>query len=512
MLRRLLLSLAFLALAACDEPDPLVFRYQIAAAPVTLDPGGSGDVFSSGIKLRIFDGLISIDPHTGHPIPDLAESWEVSDDGLIYTFHLLPESVFHHGRPVRAEDVQASWERFLAPERDPDMAHVFEALAGVAEFRARESEHISGIEVVDPLTIRVQLERASPSFLYNLGHDVATIVPIDEVERLGESFGRNPVGSGPFRFISWDEEITLAAFPDHPRTPPGIDRLVYVPISDSDEALRLYQADDLDLVSTLPVGRLESIRQSYGEDLRFSPSTSWFGFCFRCDRPPFDDVRVRRAFGLAIDRDALVQQLGEMQYTASTSLLPQNTAGFDPKMLSSGYDPEKARALLSEAGFLPEEMLPVLYTTRPGTLDAQVARRMRDDFAVLGIDMQIEENDFGELLDRRRRGDLALFRFGWGGEYPSVDSNLRPLFHSRGADNRVAYFSDEFDQLLDAALYEEDAEHRIDLAQRAEQRLIEDAPCVGLYQVSDAILLKPRWTGLAIDSPEGLKIESVRLH
>ena len=491
--------------------QPVTFRYHLVLSPSTLDPARTSDVYSSGVIDRLFDGLMRLDRVRNEPVCELAESYTLSPDRLTYEFHLVPGARFHNGRPIRASDFKFSWERVLASATESPTAWLFELIEGADAFRRGEAKSVKGIEALDASRLRVRLVAPFASFIYHLANPAASVVPREEVLRLGDDFERQPGGSGPYRFVSWEENrVELAAFDDHVRHVPQIERLVYEVVTDRNEALRRYQAGELDLLSTIPAGSLSSLQQTFPSDLHLFPGTDWYGFCFRCDQAPFDDPRVRRAFSLAVDRDALIRELGPLRFTAALGFLPRGIPGHDPATLRHGYDPERARALLAEAGYLGGEGFPK-QTYAMGTL-VRSARFLVAALSELGIPVEYRSMAFGDRLKARDEGRLSFYRFGWGGEYPDPEPYLRPLFHSRGADNSMAYSNPEVDRLLDDARVVSDAAKRLALYQSAERLILRDAPCAGLYQTMEAILLRLRWKNIPVGyNSNYLEIELARM-
>ncbi|XP_020908428.1 uncharacterized protein LOC110246427, partial [Exaiptasia diaphana] len=190
----LLIGLVVLSVG-CDapnEPEPKVFRYQLTSAPATLDPALAGDTASGGVIDRLFDGLMKLDRSTDQPVADLAEPFLLSDDGLVYSFQLKSGVLFHSGRPIQASDYRASWERLLAPENDSPNAWLFELVEGAEAFRNGTVDTVSGIEVEDPYVLRIRLVRPFAPFPYHLAAPAASVVPIEDVVRLGGDFERQP--------------------------------------------------------------------------------------------------------------------------------------------------------------------------------------------------------------------------------------------------------------------------------------------------------------------------------
>jgi ABC-type transport system substrate-binding protein len=463
-------------LVACNDQqrEPVAFHYQLGADPVTLDPALAGDITSFGVIGRVFDGLMRLDRVRGVPVPELAESFSVSEDGLVYEFQLVPNAHFHNGRQVLASDVKYSWERVLRPETGSPNVWLLDLIQGTERFRAGEADTVSGIEAQDPNLVRVRLSEPFAPFLYHLAVPAVSVVAREEVERLGDQFGEQPVGCGPYRLVSWDrdDQLVLDAFKEHHRHRPQVQQLVYLVIPETPEALRRYQTGELDLLTEIPGDSLASLQQAYAADLRVFPQMSWRGLCFRCDQSPFDDPRVRRAVALDYDREAFVGPADGTQHTAGAGFVPQTVLGHDPETLGSHYDPDRAKALFTEAGF-------------PG-----------------GRDQVLEVATEGE----------QYFGFGWIGEYPDPEPFLRPLFHSRGESNQMAYSNPEVDRLLDAARAEQDSETRLALYHQAEALIIEDAPCVAILQPIEVILLQTRWRGIPVGySEDWLEIELAQL-
>jgi oligopeptide transport system substrate-binding protein len=449
---------------------------------------------------RLFDGLMRLDRAHNTTKTEIAESYTISEDGLVYEFRLSEKAHFHNGRRIEALDFKYSWERLLAPELNSSSAWYFDL--------------VEGIEVVESDLLRVRLSERFAPFLYHLADPAASVVPREEVERLGDDFGRQPVGSGPYQFESWQEDtrLTLAAFDGHHRHKPQVKRLVYEIVPDLDEALRRYQAGELDLVTKFPTGNLHSIQQSFAAELRTFPGTFWYGFCFRCDRAPFDDPRVRRAFSLAVDRDALVREL-KLRSSPSVGFLPQSIPGHDPATFTSGYDLDRGRKLLVEAGYIHGEDFPKqIYISNTGELDQRNAEFLVAAFTALGVEADYEVMEFNRLLAAQKKGDLALFWNGWGGEYPDPAPYFRPMFHSRGSNNYMAYSNPKVDLLLDAARGEQIAARRLVLYRQAEEQIRQDAPCVVLDHNTEVILLRSKWKNIPIAySPFFLEIELAEL-
>jgi ABC-type transport system substrate-binding protein len=512
----MLCMVAMLAcLVGCSERRHLTFRYQIAEGPTTLDPARTGSIIASGVVDRIHDGLMTLDRVRHLPVPEIARSYTVSADGLVYTFELDPDARFHNGRQVLASDVKYSLERLLAPGTESEYAWALERVSGAAAYRAGEELAVSGIETAGTGIVRIHLERPFASFLLSLTIPAASIVPGEEIDQLGEQFGQSPVGCGPFRFVARNNnKIVLGAFSDHHRYSPQVGQLVFVVEPDPETALRSYQKGELDLVSSLHVGSVHSLQQGYGADLHFFPGICWYGFCFQCRQPPFDDARLRRAIALAIDRRALVKSMEVVRLDPLVGMVPSTVSGHSRLNLDDYHDPELAAKLLADAGYPQGRgMASQPYCSMSDRRQEVVLAHLQEKLGLLGIEIEsCLDSSASTFQEKLQAGQLPIFRYGWCGDLLDPEAYLLPRFHSQGKSNFTRYSNPEVDRLLDSAATESDSATRLILYQQAESLIIDDAPCVSLFQSTEAILLQPVWKGIPIGYNRAfMEIEKARL-
>jgi peptide/nickel transport system substrate-binding protein len=455
----------------------------LQAEPVTLDVAQLSDYNSSRAAMEMYEGLVRFKDGSTEIEPGLAESWEVSDDGLVYTFHLRPGVTFHDGTPVNAEAVRFSFERQIDPEHPYHDTGEFP----YAEFTLGA---IDTIEVVDDLTVRITLKETFAPFLANMAMHAAAIVSPSAVMQYGRDFSEHPVGAGPYRFVSWQRgvEVILEANPDYWRGAPRVERLIFRPIVEDQARLAALEAGEIDLAVNLPPDDLPRLR----EDPRFTfaeqPGMHTWYLVFNVTKEPFDDPRVRQAVAHAIDRDAIVQAiLGGTGETAA-NFLPPVVWGYADDVQAYPYDPERARELLAEAGY-PDGFSVEFWVPESGSgMQQSVAMGtvIQDFLGRVGIDVTIQQFEWGTYLDRVivpvDEADTvpAMFEMSWIGDNGDPDNFLYILlsgdqFPPNGF-NLGYYDNDEVDELLRTARTVTDQAERVPLYEEAQRLIMADLP------------------------------------
>ena len=506
-------------------PDDGYYRLPLTDNPVTLDPALFTDVNSEGVARRIFNNLVKLDSKL-QPVPDLAESWKVSDDGLTYAFALRKGVRFHNGREMVADDVRFSFERLLRPETASQRAWVVEPIAGAREMREGKAQSLAGIETPDAYTVVLRLKEAlSPALMLQLlAMGNAAIVPREEVaERGGEKFGRRPVGTGPFRFVSWrDHDSVVLARNDHYFLGPAkLAGLRFRIIKEPLVAWQEYLAGGLEHCA-VPEGFLKEAQSGpLKGELRSTAtlSTQYLGIAMS-HRPWGSNVHLRRALNYAVDRKFLCEKILGGESAPAKGVLPPETPGCDPALPGYSYDLERARSELREAGYgpglepiarLPEMTL--YFNSRPP--GAEVAQAVQADFQRIGLRVQLRALDLAALLEATNQQEPDLFRLVWAADFPDAESFLR-IFHSSlagSAGNRVRYSNAQVDDLLDRSRRELQPEKRFALLREAEKIIVADAPWVFLSHGQTHLLVKPYVRGLELTPMDvGTSVNRVDFH
>lgn len=498
---RLVLSVCLLLLApslAHAQRSGGTFRGVFNADPPTLDPAQATDTTSSAVIRQLFDTLIELDARLT-PVPALARNFTVSRDQRLYTFSLRAGVRFHHGRELRAADVKYSFERAARGKRP----WVFEKIRGAREFIRGEAREISGLRVVDDLTVEVALERPFAPFLSLMAYDAAAIVPREEAERRGPEFASHPVGTGAFRLVSWrrDDQVVLEAFKEHFRGAPYLDRIVFRIIPAEITRFNEYRTGNLD-VSDIPTGHCRAVQRDPGQkgEVAIWPILGTHAVRFNVERAPFTDKRVRQAVAHAIDPTPIVEALLEGCVVAGKGILPPSMPGFNPNVAGLPFDRDRARRLLAEAGFPGGKGLgPIAYHYNTSDLNQRIAELLQAQLKEAGIHLELRRLDWAAHIKLVDEGGAPFFRQGWIADYPDPENFLTVLFHSRNrgaAGNTSRYRNPALDRLFDEADAMAAGPLRFKRYQEAEQVILADAVWVTLYHYSSRALIRPHVKGL----------------
>lgn len=500
--------------------EPVEFRFRLATNPPTLDPALSTDTTSGAVILKIHDGLVQFEPMTLDVVPAVAESWEISDDGLQYLFHLRRDVRFHNGRRLTAQDVRFSFERTLNPATRSGRTFVLDPIRGAKDYMDRNADSVEGIEVIDDFTVRLTLAEPFAPFLAQLCMEAASIVPREACETPDTSFSLQPVGCGPFKFREWqqDVEITLEKFSEHYQGSPVIDLLKFKIIESVPTAFEEYKSGGLDLLDQIPNGQIQTVRNGYPDDFRIWPYLSIYYIGFNNSKPPFEGNRkLRQAFNYAIDREKICQAVKEGLAYPVAGVLPPGIPGHDPERKGYAYDPVTARRLLAEAGYPDGRGLPelVLWHNRDPrhTLIGQCIQYYLGE---MGVRIRLKNMEWAAYIEAVDEGEPVMFRMAWVADYPDADNFLFTLLHSSqfGAAGNYARFSHPgFDALTRAAKRETSQDRRLELYRQAESIAIEEAPWIFIYYEREMAMIKPHWRNIRL-TPQGdfaIPLETVEL-
>ena len=503
--------------AAWAQDSQIVVGLQ--AEPVTLDAHQISDYNSSRTAMPMFEGLVRFKDGSTEVEPGLAESWEVSEDGLTYTFRLREGLTFHDGTPVDAEAAKFSVER----QTDPDNPYHDTGEFPYAEFTFGPVE---SVEVTDPLTVQITLQSTFAPFLSNMAMHAAALVSPTAVAEYGRDFSDHPVGAGPYRFVSWDKgvEVVLEANPDYYRGAPSVERLIYRPIVEDQARLAALEAGEIDLTVNLPPDDLPRLRDDAA--LTFAEQAgmhTWY-LVFNVTKPPFDNPKVRQAVAHAVDRDAIVQAiLGNTGETAQ-NFLPPVIWGYTDEVAQYPFDPERAQALLAEAGY-PDGFEVDFWVPESGSGMQQpvaIATVVQDYLRRVGVNLNIQQFEWGTYLDRvivpADQADTLppVFEMSWIGDNGDPDNFLYILLSGEQTPpsgfNLGFYDNPEVNALLQEARQTLGQDARTPLYERAQKLIMDDLPVLPVDHETQIVVMDAQIEGF-VPHPTGVfRFENVTLN
>ncbi|HNH04714.1 MAG TPA: peptide ABC transporter substrate-binding protein [Anaerolineales bacterium] len=488
-IRTLLLVLVCSLILSASARDVFAFQVDIPFDQALVYSGGESTnlrdydpatTYSSGDKL-VFSGLVSFDPHL-NLTPDLAETWDVSDDGTVYTFHIRANAKFHSGRFVTAQDFIYSWERAVSPELASDTALTYLGdIVGVREMNTGQAEHISGLAAIDERTLQVTIDAPKPYFLLKLTYPTAFVVDQANVES-GEEWVRDPNGTGPFRLAEWvsNEYKVYAANEDFYLGMPSIPYVIVKLYAGDD--VRLFETGDVDVAG---VGLYSVDRMLDPEEPLHNQLVTGVNLCtgyvvFDTTQPPFDDVNVRKAFSMAFDRQRYIDVVLRGRALPAFGPFPPGLPGFNYQLKGLSYDPQQARELLKQSKYGGPEGLPPIVYTNGGIgsyISSSVAATVEMWEQNLGVNLTVENIEYNFYNQQIYSGNHGqIFGGGWCADYPDPENFADVLFHSGSKQNNSGYSNPALDALLEQARIEQDVTKRIAMYQQAEQMIVDDAP------------------------------------
>ncbi len=469
-----------------DEPEP-----------EDLDPATTTGSANDAVGW-IYAGLVRLDGEM-QIAPDLAERWTVSPDGLVYTFTLRPGLQFNSGKALTAEEVKKSWERAADPATGSSTALTYLGdILGVKDMLDGKAKELSGVKVIDALTLEVTLDGPKPYFLGKLTYPTSFVVNLDAAKGAVEDWAWKPDASGPYLLKEYreGEAMLLEKNPSYhqPAAIPYIAERFYT----GGSAISVYEAGGLDFVyiANEDVQRLQNADDPLHEQWSSFPSLCTYYLTFSNSLPPFDDLQVRKAFAQTVDRDTFVERLTASTDITAFTLLPPSMPGFSQDLSAYLFDPQAARdslAASSYAGKLPEV---ILHAAGYGDSDrADVNLFVETWKKELGVTVKVEYLDPLKFSEAAVKEDGHITLGSWCADYPDPQNFLDILYRSTSEFNYAGYNNPEVDALLDQANAAGDPTQRLELYSQVEKILLEDAANVPVDYTVYNVLVQPRLAG-----------------
>jgi oligopeptide transport system substrate-binding protein len=451
-------------------------------SPYSLDPALAGDATSNNFINLIYSGLVRLDVNL-QPVPDIAENWKISNDGLVYTFYLRQDVTFADGRRVTADDFSYSWQRAADPDNGSQTAATYLGdIIGVDEVLAGHAQEISGVLVIDDYTLQVTIEQPLSYFLSKMAYVTSFVVDREDVAS-ADDWWRNPNGTGLFQLTEWQENlfITLKRNELYYGQTTELDNVVFY-LPGQGRPMDLYELGLID-VSPVYTSYIEKARDEAGpfyQGLTVAPELSFYYLGFNTAEAPFDDVDIRRAFSLALDKRKLASLVYKDTVQPAAGIIPPGMPGYNETITSSPFDVELAQELINDSVYGDVGNLPAITLTAIGWggLIAQeleaIISQWRDNLGIEVTVRQLEPERYLYFLKEERD---ELFFTGWIADYPHPQ-------------NYGDYSNPEVDFLLEMAALATDIELSLDLYRQAEEKILEDFACWPAWSGQSYTLVK----------------------
>ncbi|MBB2151657.1 ABC transporter substrate-binding protein [Pedobacter gandavensis] len=520
-------GLLFFIFAACgrkaDDQEKKVFHMNLDQNLTSLDPAFARNQNALWMVNQVFNGLVQIDSNL-NTLPCIAKSWEISEDGLDYVFHLRNDVYFHDdpifpsgkGRKVVANDFVFSFYRLI----DPKVAS-----SGSWIFSDKVKDQHNFIAVNDS-TFQIKLNKPFPPFLSLLTVQYASVVPKEVVEHYGKDFRSHPIGTGPFKFKYWKEDEVLVFLKnekywekENGQQLPYLDAVKVTFISDKQSAFMNFLKKDLDFFDKVDGSYRDDILTKSGKmtnkykgDFQLIKSpylcTEYLGFLVDTSKiiaknSPVKYLKVRQAINYAIDKPKLIKYLrNSIGIPATAGFVPEGMPGFDSTVVKGyHYDPDKAARLLAETGFPNGKGMPQI-TLSTSTTYKDLMEFIQGELNAIGIKVKIDASPNASLRDMMSKNAVNFFRGSWIADYGDAENYLA-VFYSKNkvpnGPNYTGYYNKTYDRLFESSYYEKDPQKRYKLYQKMDSMVMTYANIVPIYYDQSVIMLQNNISGYPLN-------------
>ncbi len=478
--------------SAICQGDSLIIPGSEPLAP--FDPILVGDEATADYIVEIFGGLVTLDRDL-KVVGDIAESWDVSPDGLTYTFHLRGDVLFHDDQTrVTADTFKYSFERAADPANASPTARAYLGrIEGFEEKLSGAAESVSGISVVDEQTLELKLVQPEPVFLQELTYPVAFAVNQAQIERDPRNWTRKPLGTGPFKVVEFTpaEKIRLVANERYHLGAPKLDEIVFE-LGGGSISTR-YQNDEIH-IGFVPALNLKDIQEGnsdFADEYVPIPRMATSYITLNPNQEPFDDPLVRQALAMSVDKAGINEVLLYGYYREADGFLPPDMPGYNEAVKGYEYNIDEAKALLAQSKYAGNFPRIVLTYGGGGGNTPETLVAIQDGWNQLGLDVQLQAVDAAALLREQRRGSFQALSEGWIADYADPEDFIGRLFASDSPLNYTKYKNDDVDRLIAEAGEETDNTKRYELLTQAEQIILDDAVTIPIFWPVDHTLIKP---------------------
>ena len=502
-----------MVLSACsgDKNTPVsegtknqILHYGNGTEPAGLDPHIVTGVPEHHLILALFEGLVSPNPKTLEPEAGMAESWQISKDQKTYTFKLGKDRKWSNGDAFTAADMVYSWKRILSPALGAEYAYMLFPVVNAEKYNKGELKDFSqvGIKALDEHTLQVTLHSPTPYFLSLLFHystwpvHKATIEKFGKIDQPNTDWTRpgNLVGNGPFKLKTWEVNKILVVEKNANYWDAGkvaLKEIHFYPVENQAAEERMFRSGQLHITSTVPQDKIEVYKEKNPELIHINPYLGTYYFRVNVTKKPFTDVRVRKAFAMAIDRKAIVEKVTKGGEMPSLTFVPPDTAGYTSENRLT-EDVEAAKKLLAEAGFPNGQGFPaieLLYNTSEG--HQKIAQALQQMWKQnLGVEVTLTNQEWKVYLETQKNLEYNISRAGWIGDYADPNTFM-DMFVTGGGNNQTGWSNKKYDELIAQAARTADQGARYKLFQEAEKLLLEEMPILPIYTYTNKALISP---------------------
>jgi oligopeptide transport system substrate-binding protein len=495
---------------------PKEFRFTLVEPP-SLDPSLLKDAQSIIVGDGLYEGLTRLN-NAGEPEPAAATNWDISDDGKTYTFHIRQGMKWSNGDPVTAHDFEFAWKRTLAKETASDYAYFLFYLVNGEKYNAGEaSADDVGVKALDDYTLEAKLTNPTPYFISLVAHN--SYWPEDQrvVEAKPDwaSEASSIVTNGPFLLKEWEHGSTmvLEKNPDYyDQAKVHFDKVSITMVEESSTVFNMYQTDKIDWIGaqagSVPADQVEKVIAD--GSAKVQPVASVYYYEFNTTRKPFNNVKIRKAFSLSVNRQSLIDNVTKAQQTPAFGLVPPSIAGVDGKKFRELYpdnyfteNVDEAKKLLAEGlaeeGLSKLPAITLLYNT--DETHKAVAEAVADMWRKnLGVEVKVTNQEWGTFLNTRSAQQFDIARAGWGADFNHAINFTYDLIHSKSGNNNGKYNNPEVDKLLDESITATSEKDRLDKIAQAEKiAFADDMALLPLYYYTTVTMLKPGFTNVSSD-------------
>jgi ABC-type transport system substrate-binding protein len=497
------LALAFLVVAtSCRGVDSAPTRRTLIDSrdredPRSLDPALSTDVPTGRAVSYVFDGLVRFTPDA-QVVPGLARSWDITDGGRTYTFHLRTGVRFHDGAPFLSRHVVRSFERVLSPRNTGGIGWPLYPILGARDYAEGRGQSIAGLSATDDSTVVIRLAEPFSVFIKMLAMPAAHIVP----DNPPANFGQQPVGTGPWKFVEWrhDDYLLFARNDEYFDGVPQAESLRARIIPEPSTAVAEFESGNVDILY-VPEAETRNWEQTDEKRARLvsAPALRLWYVGINTTRGPLRDARVRQALNYAVDVQAIWERMMSRRGTIANGVVPPSLPGADASRQPYGRNVARARELLTAAGY-PNGIDVELWSSQTAP-SPRIAQAIQAYLAEAGIRVRLQQRDAPSVREAARNGQVDLFLKDWFADYPDAENFLYPLLHSnnRGQGGNISFYSNpQFDRIVNQARVELDDARRTALYTQADSLAFADAPMIYLWFYTDMLAVQPWIQGFEV--------------